>query len=180
MVVLLNRKSKLDYFNSISSSKDTKPFWKQCKPYFSNKHALGDSKIMFIENNKMILNNESVPEKPNIYFSQIADSLDLYEFPSKLSSEYAGKIHNIVPKFKTHPSIVKIKKHFKIKTTFSFSPTSKGKLVAIIKDLQNNKAAGGEIPLNILKKSNFKFEELTECVHYTLKNGTFPYSLKKC
>ena len=178
MVVLLNRQSKLDYFNSISSSKDTKPFWKQCKPYFSNKHALGDSKIMFIENNKMILNNESVPEKPNIYFSQIADSLDLYEFPSKPSSEYAGKIHNIVPKFKTHPSIVKIKKHFKIKTTFSFSPTSKGKLVAIIKDLQNNKAAGGEIPLNFLKKSNFKFEELTECVHYTLKNGTFPYSLK--
>ena len=91
---------------------------------------------MFIENNKMILNNESVPEKPSIYLSQIADSLDLYEFPSKPSSEYAGKIHNIVPKFKTHPSIVKIKKHFKIKTTFSFSPTSRDEIAAMIKDLQ--------------------------------------------
>ena len=50
--------------------------------------------------------------------------------------------------FKTHPSTVKIKKHFRIKTTFSFSPTSK----AVIKDLQNNKAAGGEIPLNISKQ----------------------------
>ena len=50
----------------------------------------------------------------------------------------------------------------------------------LIKDLWNNKAAGGEIPLNILKKSNFKFDELTECVNYTLINGKFRGSLKKC
>ena len=69
MVVSLNRQSKLDYFNSTSSSKDTKPFWKQCKPYFSNnKHAVGDSKIMLIGNDKMILDNESVSEKFDNYF----------------------------------------------------------------------------------------------------------------
>ena len=68
LVVSLNRQSKLDYFNSISSSKDAKPFWKQCKPYFANKGAVGDSKIMLIENDKMILDNS--------YFSQIVDSLN--------------------------------------------------------------------------------------------------------
>ena len=83
MVVSLNRQSKLDYFNFISSSKDTNPFWKQCNPYFSNKHALGDSKIMVIENDEIILDNESVSEKFNNYFSQIVDSLELYEYPSK-------------------------------------------------------------------------------------------------
>ena len=87
-------------------------------------------------------------------------------------------IDNIVSKFKTHPSIVKIKKYLKINNTFSFGPTSKDELVAIIKDLQNNKAAGGEIPLNILKKSNITFDELTECVNYILKNGKFSDSLK--
>ena len=138
MVASLNRQSKIDYFNSISISKDTKPFWKQCKPYFSNKHAVGDSKIMLIENDKMILDNESESEKFDKCFSQIVDSLDLLEFPSKLSREYADKIDNIVSKFKTHPSIVKIKKDFKINTTFSFSPTSKNEIVATIKDLQNN------------------------------------------
>ena len=69
LVVLLNRQSKLDHSSSISSSKDTKPFWKQCKPYFFNKHAVGDSKIILIENDKMILDNESVSEKFNNYFS---------------------------------------------------------------------------------------------------------------
>ena len=81
-------------------------------------------------------------------------------------------------KFKTHLSIAKIKKHFKINTTFSFSLTSKDEIVAIIKDLQKNKATGGEISLNILKKSSFTFDELTECVNYTLKNGKLPDSLK--
>ena len=108
LVVSLNRQSKLDYFNSISSSKDTKPFWKQYKPYFSNKHAADDSKIMLTENDKMILDNESVSEEFNNYFSQIFDSLDLYEFPSELRKEYADEIDNIVSKIKTHPSVVKI------------------------------------------------------------------------
>ena len=140
LVVSLNRQLKLDYFNSICSSRDTKMFWKQYKPYFSSKHAVGDSKLMLIENDKMILDNESVSEKFNSYFSQIVDSFDLYEFPSKLIRVYTGKIDNIVSKFKTYQSIVKIKKHFKIKTTFSFSPTNKDEIVTIIKDLQNNKA----------------------------------------
>ena len=81
-------------------------------------------------------------------------------------------------KFKTHLSIVQNKKHFKINTSFSFSPTNKDEIVVIIKDLHNNKAAGGEIPLNILKKSDFTFDELTECVNYTLKNGKLPDFLK--
>ena len=67
-----------------------------------------------MENDKMILDNESVSEKINNYFSQIVDSL------------------------------------------------------------------GEEIPLNVLKKSNFTFDELAECVNYTLKNGKFPDSLIKC
>ena len=81
-------------------------------------------------------------------------------------------------KFETLLNIVKIEKHFKTNTTFPFSPTSKDEIVAIIKNLQNNKATVGKIPLNILKKSNFTFDELTECVNYVLKNGKFPDSLK--
>ena len=58
---------------------------------------------MLIENVKMTLDNESVSEKFNNYFSP-------------------EEIDDIVSKFKTHLSIVKIKKHFRINTTFSFSP----------------------------------------------------------
>ena len=75
LVVPSNRQSKLDYFNFISSSKDAKPFWKQCKPYFSNKHAVGDSKIMLIENDKMILDNETINHNEIISHKQLIPSV---------------------------------------------------------------------------------------------------------
>ena len=40
------------------------------------------------------------------------------------------------------------------------------------------KAAGGETPVNILKKSNFSFDELTICVNYTFINGKLSITLK--
>ena len=60
---------------------------------------------MLIENDKMTLDKESVSEKFSNYFSQIVDSLDLYELPSKPSREYADEIDNIVSNFKTHRAL---------------------------------------------------------------------------
>ena len=45
----------------------------------------------------------------NNFFTQIVDSLDLYEFPSEPRREYSD---DIVLKFKTDPKIVKIKKKY--------------------------------------------------------------------
>ena len=67
---------------------------------------------MLIEKYKMILDNESVSDKFNNCFPQIVDSLDLYEFPSEPPREYANENDNIVSKFKTQLSIVKIEKTF--------------------------------------------------------------------
>ena len=41
-----------------------------------------------------------------------------------------------------------------------------------------NKPAGVEIPVSVLKKSNFSFDELTICVNCALINGKFPITLK--
>ena len=40
------------------------------------------------------------------YFSQVIDSLDLYEFSSEPHRVYADEIDNVVSKFKTHPCTV--------------------------------------------------------------------------
>ena len=47
----------------------------------------------------------------------------------------------------------------------------------IIRDRPTNKAAGSKIPVNILKKSDFSFDELNICVNYVSINGKFPISL---
>ena len=77
-------------------------------------------------------------------------------------------------KFRNHLSIVKTKEWYKVKGNFSFKLATTEEIQAIIKDLLSNKAAGIEIPRNILKKSIFFFHELTICVNYVLINGKFP------
>ena len=81
LVVSLNSQAKSEYFNKVSNTESSRAFRETSKPYFSNKHTSGDSKIMLIENDKMLLNNEEIAKEFNQYFGHNTDSLDLYEFP---------------------------------------------------------------------------------------------------
>ena len=77
---------------------------------------------------------------------EITDSLDLYEFTDEKVCEGLDDIYNIVYKFRNHPSIVKIKERYKVKGNFSFRLVTTEEI-----------NAGGEIPVNILKKNKFFF-----------------------
>ena len=44
LVVSLNSQAKSKYFNKVSNTESSRPFWETWKPYFSNKHARGDDK----------------------------------------------------------------------------------------------------------------------------------------
>ena len=114
---------------------------------------------MLIENDKKLVKNEEVAKEFNQYFGHISDSLDLYEFPDVRVCEGRDDIDNIIYK-----SMIKIKERYKVKENFSFRIATTEEIKAIIRDLPTNEAAGGEIPVNVLKKSNFSFEELTICV----------------
>ena len=118
LVVSLNCQAKSEYFNEVSNSGSSRPFWETCKPCFSNKHARGDSKIMLIENDKMLLKNEELAKEFNQYFGHITDSQDLYEFPNEKVCNRLDDIDNIAYKFRNHPSIVKLKEQYKVKGNF--------------------------------------------------------------
>ena len=49
----------------------------------------------------------------------------------------------------------------------------------VVKDLKNNKSVGGEIPIQILRESEFTFETLTNCINNSIETGYFPDSLKE-
>ena len=106
-VVALNEKSKYNYFNNLDVSKGVQPFWKTYKPYFSNKHSRGDTSIIRIEKNELILNNRKIATTFNDYFSETVPSLNLFKWPGKVkrSPNNRGIIDSIVLKFHDHPSI---------------------------------------------------------------------------
>ena len=47
-VVNLNKQAKFEYFSSYNSA-DSKLFWVNCKPYFSNKYIKADTDIVLNE-----------------------------------------------------------------------------------------------------------------------------------
>ena len=46
---VMNKEAKLEYFSKYESD-DSKPFWINCEPYFTNKHSEADTDIMLSEN----------------------------------------------------------------------------------------------------------------------------------
>ena len=49
LVVRLNKDSKHSYFSKLDITKESKPFWNTCKPYFPNKQSGGNTSIMLVE-----------------------------------------------------------------------------------------------------------------------------------
>ena len=91
----------------------------------------------------------------------------------------SNRIENIIKRYKNHPSIRKIKANFNSVCIFSFQPVCVDDVKTVIQDLKNNKSVGGEIPIQILKESEFTFETLTIYINISIKTDYFPDSLKE-
>ena len=194
LVVKLNRESKTQYFDNIQTTKNSKPFWDKCKPYFSNKHAHGDSKIILIEKENIIINknevvrkeillvnNDEIAKALNNHFSETVEKLNTFKWPfnEKYENIHNEKLTTIIKKFENHPSIMKIKSKYTMQEMFSVKPVTVEDVENIIKNIPKNKASGGEIPLNILKQSRFTYEILTDCITDAIVGeNIFPDRLK--
>ena len=122
MVVKLNRNSKLRYFHNIETLKNSKPFWNVRKPYFSNKHAHGYSKIILIDNGKITNNSNEVIKKETLlvsndeiaktihkYFAETVEALNTFEWPSNNTDLLNDQVTAIIKK------ILESSKYHKIK-----------------------------------------------------------------
>ena len=176
-VVKLNNQSKQEHFDSLNSFLDPKVFWKSCKPYFSNKHSFGESKIALNESGKILTENIKIVYTFNSYFKSVTDSLEIFYWPLQPDVS-CDKVENIIKRFSNHPSIIKIKHKFKISKKFSFQCVSEATLRKVVKSLLSDKATAGEIPVNELKNCENCFFDLTNCINKAIRNNKFPDSLK--
>ena len=88
-------------------------------------------------------------------------------------------VNDIIRKYINHPSIKNIKEKYKNINKFSFCRVTTDVVKKVIKDLKTNKSVGGEIPIEILKKNEFTFECLKNCINHSIEEtGVFPSALK--
>ena len=109
----LNKEGKIEYFENLQTSKNSKPFWNKCKPYISNKYAHGESKVILIENviltsnevvenEKLIVKNDEITKIFNKHFSKAVHKLNISEWPSCEREYTEDQLTNIINKYKSH------------------------------------------------------------------------------
>ena len=135
---------------------------------------------MLSENGELILKNKEIANTFNDHFGSIVDNLGLDHWDDHSLSPTKGddRIDNILKPYKNHPSIKNMKAKFNSVRIFSFQPVSVDDVKTVIRDLKNNKSAGGKMPIQILKESEFTFGILTNCINKSIETDCFPDSLK--
>ena len=101
----------------------------------------------------------------NVYFDPVTDLLDLFSWSTQTDNKNTDALQNILKRFHNHPSLIKIKQLVNNQAKFSFQPVSVYTVKEVIEGLASNKPTTGEIPIKILKESEFTFEYLTSCVN---------------
>ena len=106
-VVNLNKQAKFEYISSYNSA-DSKPFWANCKPNFSNKYSKADTGIVLNENGDLILKNKEIAKTFNDYFGAIVDNLYLHHWEDKTSSpsNTSDKIYDIIKNYENIQAFV--------------------------------------------------------------------------
>ena len=176
-VVKLNNQCKKDHFDSLNPEKDSKPFWKSCKSYFSNKHSFGEPNFALIENGEFLTENNKIEKTFNLFFETVTDSLNLFSWSSKVKV-CDDKVQGIILNFSNHPSILKIKEKFQLNKRISFQHVSEATVRKVVKNFPSDKVPAGEIPIKNLKESTSCFPELANCINESLTNNKFPDTLK--
>ena len=115
---------------------------------------------MLNEDGELILKNKEIANTFNDCFGSIVENLNLEHWDED-SNSYSGINHrnnvkDIIKKYSNHPSIKNIKKKYKNINKNSFRQVTTDEIKKVIKDLKTSKSVGGEIPIQILKESDFE------------------------
>ena len=113
----------------------------------------------------------------NKHFAETLETLNTFEWPSNNTDLLNYQLTAIIIKFQNHPSIMKLKSKYNFQEKFSFKPVPVKYVENIIKNIPNNKATGGEIPLHILKQYGFTYQMLRDWINDALSQGIFPDNL---
>ena len=141
--------------------------------------------ITIIENGKVVTENKEVAEIMNNYFIEAVQNLEIekftYEGQQDIKSENVDEvIEKIIEKYKSHPSILKIKGNVKVENKFNFNDTTEDEIYSKIKLLDPKKACmEKDIPAKMLIGTNDIISGFLSKMYNDSKNSDkYPTSLK--
>ena len=150
-------------------------------PFLSEKMS-GMDKIHLIENNELIKNDLKTAEVLNNFFSNIVQNLNIARYTSEESfvDNISDPTLKAILKYRNHPSIIAIRKKYKISECFKFTEVDQKDIEKEILKLDLNKASqSSDIPTKIVIENVDIFGDFI-CTSYnnTVKSSQFYQNLK--
>ena len=179
----LFRREKKSYYNNLNVKlvTDNKKFWKTVAPFFSEKH-FRPNKITLIDGDEIISDDTAVAEKFNTYFANIVNNLNIEGYETDyVRQPELDDISNIIEKFKTHPSIIKIKDNVNIEARFHFEDIDEPMVQKQLASLNKKKPTTfNNIPTKILaENADILSPFITNIYNDSKGKSEFPKSLKE-
>ena len=149
---------------------------------FAEKNKTSTNNIIIVENDTITTDKKQVAEKLNNFFIDSVANLEIDPFleeePRNLDSR--DDIPTIIQKYRSHPSILKIKEHVKFDLRFAFNDVSEEKVLRDISDLNPKKAhIENDIPTNLLiETGDIVSEYVSKIYNYAKNENIFDQALK--
>ena len=180
--VNLLKKSKKAYYQSINIKmlSDSRNFWKNIKPFFSEKQKQL-SKPILVEKNEIVSNDKDIAEIFNTFFLGINLGVETNEYDSnETNTEISYSIGDIIKHYENHPSVLKINEFVESDSNFRFCATTHYEMESGIDTLDSGKTVPlNDIPVKILKECKDIISPFLEKIYNkSLLLNSFPNSLK--
>ena len=182
--VSLLRKTKRGYYSNLDQKKicDNKTFWKIVKPMLSKK-LKSNERITLIENDEIFKTEKGTAKVLNAFFSNIVQNLDIqqYNVDDPICENIYDPFLKAIVRYRSHPSIVTIRKFCNSKSHFSIKNVQKEEILKELNNLNINKATQNtDIPTKIIKENSdifgdFIFSNLNCCIN----TSSYPSLLKR-
>ena len=181
--VNLGQREKKKYYNNIDMKifQSNKMFWQRIKPMFSDKRKSSIKNISIIHNEILITEEKAVANKLNDFFIEAVKNLDIETYTCIGNrSNFTDEIDEILSKYESHSSILKIRENVKIERKFTFNDISPEELLTEISKLDPKKASTeNDIPIKLLLNySNMICHNLCDIYNSSKNIQKFPNSLK--
>ena len=181
--VQMLRKTKFNYYKDLDLNNltDNRKFLKTVKPVFIDKVQVSQS-IKLIEKSEMVTDDLKTAKIFNDYLVNITQDVEITDTGAKLSSTTGieDPIDKVVEKYKSHPSIKKIKECFTCSESFHFRQVTAEEVFCLLRKLNPMKSSPvGTIPAKVMKENSDIFASiLLGHFNATISQNDFPETLK--
>ena len=135
-------------------------------------------KIVLVENEVVITEDQGVAECLNSYF---ASSVETLIIPSEVIEDYERSpdpVVDAINKYASHQILKNIRDVYETHDEFEFSKVDSTQVFSEIYRLDISRKISGDIPVDMLKlPANHCYKEITHLINNGIQSSTFPSSL---